>query len=632
MNQADAGPGATRRLAAILVADVVGYSRLMRADDEGTLNRLQSHRAELIDPAIALHHGRLVKTMGDGLLVEFPSIVDALRCAIQWQDGMRRCNAGIAEDMRIVFRIGINLGDVIVEDEDIHGDGVNVAARLEGLAKPGTICISRAARDQVRDRFPFKFDNLGELRVKNIARPVQAFLLTPDSSTGSAQGGRWRSPIVAAALALVLGGAGLLAWLTPWAPSSPLESTRTASPGTKPLPLPDKPSVVVLPFADLGGDSESLNLGDGLADNIISSLSKLPQIFVIARSSAFTYKDKSVKVQTVAEDLGVRYVLEGSVQHSGTTVRITAQLIDATTGFRLWSETYDRQLTDLFALQDEITLNVITAFQVELTHGELARVRQRGTKNLRAWLLINQSFDEFNRFNRQGNAQARRLIEEALALDPDYPDAYVRLARTYLLEFQTGWESNREQLLKRSVELTQQALKLDPLYPDAYVLLGAIFLFLGQHDTALQVTRKAIDLSPNHSLARASLGMILTYAGEPGAAVISLNEAMRLSPLYPDWFLGELGRAYFQTGQYGEAIEALSERLNQNPDSSEALVLLAAAESAAGRPDRAAAALAKFLEPRPGYTLKHYAAGEYYKKSDDLARILEALRKAGLPE
>jgi len=632
-----AGGGApTRRLAAILVADVVGYSRLMGADEEGTLAALRALRSKVIDPALAEHHGRLVKTTGDGLLVEFASVVDALRCAIAWQQGVARANSGIAEDRRIVFRIGINLGDVIVEGDDIHGDGVNVAARLESLAQPGTICLSRAARDQVRDKLQVQFVSLGSLQVKNIARPVQAYLVTPGGGVGARSAPRrrirhWpRSALPVAAIALVI-AAGLFLWYEPWTTIAEREAPGLQAPGAA-LPLPDKPSIAILPFDDLGADTQNPRLGEALAENIISSLSKLPQMFVIARNSSFAYQGEAVKVQTVSKELGVRYVLEGSVQQAGGRVRINTQLVDATTGFHLWSETYDRQIDDIFALQDDITLNVVTALQVELTQGEVAKVRQRGTETLRAWLLVNQSFEHLVRFTREDNAQARKLAEEAIALDPDYAEAYVRLARTYLADSHSGWATNRDAALRRSIELAQQALRLDDSYPDTYHLLSAIYLFVNRHEDAKLAIMKALDLSPNHSLAKANLGMVLTYSGEAEAAIPALKEAMRQSPIYPDWFLSELARAYFQTGRYDEAVQVLERRLQRDPNSGEALILLAAAQSSAGRLGEAKAALAKFLEPRPAYTLRHYASGEFYKNTEDLDRVLDALRKAGLPE
>ena len=429
-----------------------------------------------------------------------------------------------------------------------------------------------------------------------------------------------------------MAAAGLLVWLAPWAPFAERDPPEIASASGRPLPLPDKPSIAVLPFSNLGGDAQELRLDDALAENIISSLSKVPQMFVIARNSAFTYKGRPVKVQTVSQELGVRYVLQGSVQQSGAKVRITAQLVDATTGYHLWSESYDRELDDIFALQDDITLNVVTALQIELTQGALARVRRRGTDNLKAWLLVNQSFEHLMRFTREDNALARNLAEEAVALDPNYPEAYVRLGRTHLADFHAGWTPNRAASLERSIDLAQQALKLDDTYPDTYLLLSAIYLFVKRHDDAKLAIAKALDLSPNHSLAKAHRGMILTYSGEAEAAIPVFKEAMRLSPIYPGWFLGELARAYFQMGRYAAAVEVLEKRLEREPDSSEALILLAAAHGAAGRTESAKAALEKFLAPRPAYTLTHYASGEFYKSANDLNRVLDALRKAGLPD
>jgi adenylate cyclase len=628
----------SRRLAAILAADVVGYSRLMGADEEGTFAALRALRGEIIGPQIARHHGRLVKTTGDGLLVEFASVVDALRCATAWQQDVARCNADIPEQQRIVFRIGINLGDVIVENEDIHGDGVNIAARLEALARPGTICLSRAARDQVRDRLPVSFRALGEVNVKNIARPVQAFLVEPSAEeTNTVRARRTaRSRYLSISAVALIGSAaiaGVLAGLTPWATLTDRQSppVTSASPDL-PLPVAGRASIAVLRFNNLGGDAQNLRLDEALAENLISSLSKLPQMFVIARNSTFAYSGRAVTAQQVAEELGVRYVLEGSVQQAGARVRINTRLVDAMNGSSLWSEIYDHQIDDIFALQDDITLKVVTALQIELTQGEVARVRQRGTNNLRAWLLVNESLKHLLRFTRQDNTRARELAEQAIALDPNYPEAYIRLGRAHLADFHAGWSPNRDVSLQRSIELARRALALDPNYPDTYHLLSAIYLFVGRHDDALLSIRKALDLSPSHSLAQANLGMILTYSGEPDAAIPVLKEAMRLSPTYSAWFLNELARAHLQTGSYDEAIQILHKCLEREPDNGEGLILLTAAYSAAGRLDEARAALTRFLGPRPAYTLRHYATGEFYRNRQDLDRMLEALRTAGLPE
>jgi len=618
-----------RRLAAILAADVAGYSRLMSADEEGTLAALTAHRTELIDPKITEFGGRIANTAGDSVLAEFPSVIEALRCAIDMQRGIAERNVGIAEDRRIEFRVGLNLGDVIEQNGDLLGEGVNIAARLEGLADTGGICLSRAARDQVRDRMEIAFKDMGEVEVKNIARPVRVFRYWPHGDTAPSPQAktrvqRWRMPAIAASLIVIIGG---VAWWQPWVPG-----VEPASIAKMAFPLPKKPSIAVLPFENLSGDPSQEHLGSGLAENIIASLSKIPQMFVIARNATFTYRDKPVKVRQVAEELGVRYVLTGSVQRSGAKARITARLIDALTGHHLWSGRYDRKLEDIFAFQDEITLNVVTALQVKLTDGELARVRQRGTKNLEAWLLVTQSIEKSLLFTKEDNAGARELARKAVALDKNYAQAYIALAWTHLFYYQAGWATDRTNSFKRCVELVKQALKLDPSYPRTYTLLGNIHLFINRHERAIAFMEKAIALSPNDSLSMANLAMIQNYAGKPDVAITLLHKAMRLRPYYPDWFLGELGRAYFLTEQYDEATETLKLRLRRNPNSGEGQVLLVAAYGAAGRQREARAVLTEFLKSRPTYSTSHYAKGEYYKNPEDLKRVRDGLRKAGLPE
>jgi tetratricopeptide (TPR) repeat protein len=339
-----------------------------------------------------------------------------------------------------------------------------------------------------------------------------------------------------------------------------------------------------------------------------------------------------VAAPRVAEQLGVRYVLEGSVQRAGPKVRITARLVDKLSARQVWGGRYDREVTDVFAFQDDVTLNVVTALQATLTDGEMAHIRRRGTNNLEAWLLLTQSSEFMMRFTREGNARAREIAERAVALDPNYAGAYVRLARGHLLDYQAGWSEDRAESLRRCVKLVEKALTLDPNLPDAYILLGQIHLFLGQHADAAAYAEKSVALSPGDSLGIASLAMVRNYAGQPQEAIGLLHKAMRLSPYYPDWFLGELGRAYFQLGQFDAAIRSLNDRLVRSPDNGEALVLLAASFSAAGREAEARAALTRFLEPRPAYTVRDYAAGEFYRDRADLERVLAALRRIGLPE
>ncbi len=629
-------PGVERRLAAVMLADVVGYSRLMGADEEGTLAALKQIYREVINPSISEHKGRVVKTIGDGVLAEFLSVLEAMRCAVEVQrDLIARGtpDSPDPEETRLSFRIGVNLGDVIFDDGDIFGDGVNVAARLESMADTDGIAISGSVYEQVHNRLDVGYDDLGEVSLKNIAEPVHVYRVRLDGGSETRSrpyAGRGNAAgriIVALAIVAVAGLSAL------WFFSRPPEATlRKTSVEKMAYPLPEQPSIAVLPFENLSGDAGQAHLGVGLTENIISSLSNTPKMFVVGRNSVVRYRDGSAKVEQVAAELGVRYVLAGGLQKSGDRLRITVQLIDALNGRHLWSERYNRQTKDIFALQDEITLNVMTALQVELTEGEMARVRRRGTNNLEAWLLINQSIDYFQRLTREDNAKGKDLARRAIELDPKYPDAYVRLARAYLAEYQAGWVPDRAAAFKRSVELTKTALSLDSDYPVAYNLLGSISLYVGRHDDALAYARKAVNLSPSYASAKASLGMNETYAGQPRNAIATLLSAMRLSPYYPDWFLKELGRAYFQAGEFDRAIASLQQHLKRNPEGGEAQILLAAAHAAMGRESDARESMRVFLGSHPQYTLKQYADGEYYRNREDLDRVLAALRKAGMPE
>jgi adenylate cyclase len=405
-----------RKLAAILAADVAGYSRLMGADEEGTLRTLKRHRAELIDPKITEHHGRIVKTTGDGLLVEFPSVVDAVRCGAEMQLAMAARNRETPEERRIEFRLGVNLGDVIVDGGDIYGDGVNVAARLEGLAEPGGICISRAARDQVRDRLDLELEDLGEQNVKNIARPVRVFRVVLESGGGP--------------------------------PASALE-------------LPDKPSIAVLPFANMSGDAEQEYFAEGISEDIITELSRFNSVFVIARNSSFTYKGRDVKVQEVARDLGVEYVVEGSVRKAGNRVRVTAQLIEAASGNHLWAERYDRDLEDIFAVQDEVTQTVVATVAGRLEAAEMERTKRKPTERLAAYDYLLQGKDLHHRVTKEANAEGLEMLEKAIELDPDFAEAHAWLACTLGQSWARGWAEQGEETLDRCRAEIRAAHELD---------------------------------------------------------------------------------------------------------------------------------------------------------------------------
>ena len=614
-----------RRLAAILSADVVGYSRLMGEDEEGTLASLKAHRDALIDRKIAEYRGRIVKTTGDGILAEFASVVEAVRCAVEMQQGMTVRNAAVPEDRRIRFRIGINLGDIIIEGDDIYGDGVNVASRLEGLAPPGGICISRAARDQVRDKLSFGFTDMGEQRVKNIARPVRAFRIEAAAEAPSPGGGpgprRWLA--AGAGLAVLLALAAAATWML--IPRPPAPGLEPASMARMAFPLPDKPSIAVLAFDNLSPDPDQDYFSDGITEDIITALSRFPEIFVIARNSTFTYKGKPVKVQQVAEELGVRYVLEGSVRKAGDRVRITTQLIDATTGHHLWAERFDRALEDVFAVQDEVTQKIVAALAVEISSAEMKRAMRKDTKNLEAYDYVLRGQRLRRNFNKETNAQARALFEKAIALDPDYARAYAYLAWTHLNDWQLGWNESRPQSLERAFELARKAAGLNDSDPVAHMALGEVYLWRKQHQEAIAHSERAVALNPNNADGYADLADKLAWSGKPEDAIRNIEKAMRLNPKHGFMYNWYLGHAHFMAQRYDEAIAALRKVVARDPTFWPAHVYLAASLSRLDRIEEAVAQASEALKLNPA--LDTGRVGEYipYQNPTDLAHLIDAL-------
>jgi adenylate cyclase len=502
-----------RKLTAILSADVKGYSRLMGDDEEATVSTITAYRG-IIGSVVQRHRGRVVDSPGDNILAEFSSVVDAVRGAVDIQEKLATRNAELPENRRMEFRIGVNLGDVIHEEERIYGDGVNIAARIESLADGGGICISGSAFEQVKNKLELGYEYLGEHPVKNIAEPVRVYrvLMEPEAVgkvIGEERVGPKKGQRVALAvmtvLILIVGGVVI------WRAASPPKEV--ASVGKMAFPLPDEPSIAVLPFDNMTGDPEQEFFSDGITEQIIAALSKISSLFVIARNSTFTYKGKPVKVQQVSEELGVRYVLEGSVQRSSERVRVTAQLIDAIKGNHIWSETYDRQLKDIFAVQDDITQNILTALQVELTQGEQARVWARGTENLEAYLKVLQAQENIYQMNIESNARARQLAEEATALDPEYASAYLFLGRTHGMDVYLGSSKSPKDSIVRGIELTQKALALDDSSADAHSQLGFLYIMMGQHDKGIAEAERAVALNPNFANAYNRLGWVLRFAG-----------------------------------------------------------------------------------------------------------------------
>jgi adenylate cyclase len=583
------GERVERRLAAILAADVVGYSRLMGQDEPGTLARLKAHRRELIDPEIAEHKGRVVKTTGDGILIEFPSVVEAVACAVVVQRGMRERNAAIAERGRIEFRIGINLGDIIVEEGDIHGDGVNVAARLEALAEPGGICVSRVVRDQVRDKLDLALEDLGELSLKNIARPVRVFRVSP----------------VGASAATAAGPA---------------------------LALPDKPSIAVLPFQNMSGDPEQEYFVDGLVEDIVTGLSRIKWLFVISRNSTFIYKGKAVDVKTVGRELGVRYVLEGSVRRAGNRVRVTAQLIDSANAAHVWAERYDRALDDIFVLQDELTMSVIGAVEPSLRRVEIERARRKRPDSLDAYDLYLRALPFAATGMPEDADRALPLLEQAVQLEPHYAVAHAMIAWCHEQRYLRG--GLREDVRTAASRHARAAIAAGGDDAPALAMAGFVIGVVERdYDTALDAIDRSLALSPSSAVAYGFSAILRAWKGDDATSVAHAQTALRHSPYDPLIYLPYVGLAYthFFCGRFEEAVSATSRALQANPQFSVPCFLQTAALARLGRKAEAAASARHLLELQPGFTINSLVESDF-TSPERRAVLAEALRRAGLPE
>jgi len=590
-----------RRLAAILAAGVVGYSRLMGHDEAGTLERLKALRRELVQPKITERGGRIVKLMGDGLLAEFPSVVEAVQCAVDIQHDMAAREADVADDQRICLRIGINLGDIIVEGSDIYGDGVNIAARLEGLADPQGICLSGDAYRQVKGKLDARFEDLGERRVKNISEPLRVYRLI----VGKEQEDR-------------------------------SESAFDADIGLD-FSVPDYPSIAVLPFTIMGDDPEQEFFADGVAEDIITALSKIDRLLVVARNSTFTYKGRAVDVKQVSREQGVRYVLEGSVRKAGNRVRVTAQLIDATTGLHLWAERYDRELEDIFAVQDEITREIVTALDVQLREGEQHRVWSRGTSNLEAWECVRLATDDVLGGAAETQPRARELIDRALELDPNYATAWAMRGWLYFTEADVGGGiGNKEQFDKAQAaafNCGRRALEADPNCAEAYGMLALTHLNAAEHDKAIEMSEKAIALAPNNAeLLGGVASAVMRKSGQPERGAELVKKAMRLCPFYRPGLLRALGNNYRISGRLEEAVACYRESIKRESGYLAAYVNLASALGELGWLEDAREAAREVLRQEPAFTIAAYTSGLSYRNPADLERIAEGLRQAGLPE
>jgi adenylate cyclase len=610
--------GFKRKLTAVLSADAVGYSRLMAEDEAATVKTIATYR-EIMSSLIKQHRGRVVDSPGDNMLAEFSSVVDAVQCAVAVQNEFQTRNIELAENRRMEFRIGINLGDVIDEEDRIYGDGVNIAARLESMADPGGICVSKTAFDQIETKLPLGYEYLGEQSVKNIPKPVGAYrvLMKPDAAGKVIGENRFigkisrRVAITAICILIVVAG-GLTGWNFYLHKSKKVES---ASLDKMAYPLPDKPSIAVLPFDNMSADPEQEYFCDGITDHIITSLSKIPELFVIARNSTFAYKGKAVKIQQVSEDLGVRYVLEGSVQKSGNRVRIEAQLIDALEGNHLWAESYDRKIEDLFVLQDDIALKILSALQVRLT--TISKEWGIGTDNLEAYLKLLEGLYHVFRWNKDDMAFGRKLYKEAIALDPEYAEAYTNLGWTHFHDVTYGWSESPKQSLMQAEELAQKSIGLDNSLPGGHSLVACIYVLKRQYDKAITKGEQAVALNPNNASTNAILGWILTNAGRPKEAISSFKKALRLNPYPPGWYIALLGQAYMLDGQYEEAVAILQKGVQRDPDAFLGYVYLSTAFSLLGREKEARKTAEEVLRLNPTFSLEWYAKTMPYKDQAD---------------
>jgi adenylate cyclase len=588
-----------RRLAAIFAGDIAGYSRLMGSDEEGTLRQLKAHRKELVDPKITEHRGRIVKTTGDGMLVEFVSVVDAVRCAVDIQRGMAERNADVPAARRIEFRIGINVGDIISDENDIYGDGVNVAARLEALAEPGGILVSRNVHDQVRDKLGFGFEDLGEQMVKNIARPIGVHRVQIADHATLARASAAVAP-----------------------PSAEAASSR-------------RPSIAVLPFANMSADVEQEYFADGIVEEIITVLSRVRWLFVIARNSTFTYKGRAVDIKQIARELGVRYVLEGSVRKAGNRIRITAQLIDASDSTHLWADRFEGGLEDIFDLQDQVTANVVCAIAPKLEQAEMARATRKPTESLDAYDCYLRGMASAYRGTKEGIDEALVLFLRATELDSAFSTAHSMAAWCHMWRHVNGWTTNRSQETAETQRLVRQAAVSGK---DDAVALGfgglALAFVTGDCEGGIALIDRALVLNPNLAAAWNASGWVRTFLGDADTGIAHLARAMRLSPLDPLMFMMHhvTGLAHFVAGRYAEALSSARLALREQPDFAATLRLAAASAALFGDLEQAKSAIARACELDPALRVSNLPDRVGPFRPKDLARYADALRLAGLPD
>lgn len=580
-----------RRLAAVLAADIVGYSRLMEVDEAGTLARLKTVRLELIDPAIANCKGRLIKTTGDGMLVEFQSVTEALRCAVDFQQRMARRNRDMPASRTLLYRIGINLGDVIVDDDDIFGDGVNVAARLESIAEPGGICISAAVRDQVADRLDVGYEDLGEQQVKNIQRPIRAFKVLLNGETAE-------------------------------------DSRKAGATAAVPRTNARKPSIAVLPFINMSGDAEQEFFADGLTEDIITELSRFRQLLIISRNAVFVHKGKPVKAQQIAREFGVDYVVEGSVRKAAGRVRVTVQLIDGETETHLWAERYDRALEDIFAIQDEVTSSIAATLFGRVEAAKHDRAQRKTTGNMVAYEYVLAGKVLHHWSNREANAKAIEMLNRAIELDPNYAHAHAWKGCVIGQAWMNGWSEDPAETLKVISAELKTALELDDNDADVHRILAALNLIFNAHDKAVYHQDRALSLNPNSDLIVVQQGEVLTWLGKAEEGIEWIRRAMRLNPYHPERFWSHLGRAQYTARMYADAIASYSKLTA--PDYTHH-AFMAASSAQLGNRVAAAAHAHEVLQRLPAFTIGNFLHTLHYRQPSDTEHVREGLQKAALP-
>ncbi len=623
--------GFKRKLTAILSADVEGYSRLMGEDEDATIRTLTTYR-ELISTIIQKHRGRVVDSPGDNLLAEFLSVVDAVRCAVEIQEELRVRNAELPENRKMEFRIGINLGDVVEEGKRIYGDGVNITARVEGLAEGGGICISGTVYDSIKNKLSLSYESMGEHTVKNIKEPVRVYRMRigPEASAPvvreeKARPRHWQKAPLAAVVVIVVAAGAWAIWNFYFRPPA----IEPASTGKMASPLSDKPSIAVLPFNNMSDDPEQEYFSDGMTEDLITDLSKISGLYVIARNSVFTYKGKPARVEEVGRNLNVRYVLQGSVRKAGNKVRITAQLIDVTTMRNLWAERYDRDLEDIFSLQDEVTEKIVAALSVKLTEDEQNLLLRKYTDDIVAYDYYLRGLEYYHRMTKEANVQARHMVERAIDSDPEFATAYAYLGLTHWADWAFGWRQET-QSLERAFELAKKAIDLDDQQPEGHILLGEYYLWKKQFEQAIAEMNIAIVIDPNNADGFARLASVLNFSNRPDEAIEYMNKAMKRNPVYPVWYPFNIGHAQYLKGQYEESIVTMKRVVDINPNFLPPYGYLAASYVELKQEKEAYAVVAELKKLNPNNSFVDSFKRLPYKDKAILERIFYNLRRAGV--